>query len=101
LAAEVRFFTVIPCRHKLGKNLPQGLKPSLLWLFTARLKPCPSYKAFFRSLFSQGGAGFQTREKALVCNLRALALVAALGGLQKERAWGNAARKQHFPSGGD
>jgi hypothetical protein len=32
LAAEVRFFTVIPCRHKLGKTyvrVPQGLLKSL------------------------------------------------------------------------
>jgi hypothetical protein len=24
----------------------------LLWFFTARLKPCPSFSVFFRSLFS-------------------------------------------------
>jgi hypothetical protein len=31
----------------------------LLWLFTARLNPCPSYKAFFRSLFSRDVKGEQ------------------------------------------
>jgi hypothetical protein len=37
-AAEVRF---------------QGLKPSLMIARAARLKPCPSYKAFFRRLFGR------------------------------------------------
>ena len=34
---------------KAWKSVPRGLKPSLLRLFTARLKPCPSYKAFSAS----------------------------------------------------
>jgi hypothetical protein len=44
-------------QYKLGKAVPQGLKPSLLWLLTARLtcpgvpwKPCPSFSDFFRKL---------------------------------------------------
>jgi hypothetical protein len=45
-SCEVRFFTVNSVQVQAWKNVPQGLKPSLLWLFTARLKPCPSYKAF-------------------------------------------------------
>jgi hypothetical protein len=45
LAAEVRFSTVISVPVQAWKSVPQGLKPSLLWLFTARLKPCPSFKS--------------------------------------------------------
>jgi hypothetical protein len=33
------------------KTVPQGLKPSLIAYFTARLNACPSYSEFFRSLF--------------------------------------------------
>jgi hypothetical protein len=31
-------------RHFNTEGRKQGLKPSLLWLFTARLKPCPDTK---------------------------------------------------------
>jgi hypothetical protein len=39
------------------ENVPQGLKPSPIAHFTARLKPCPSFSVpssgeFFRNLFS-------------------------------------------------
>ena len=36
------------------KTVPQRLKPSLVALFTARLKPCPSVIEFSRRLFSPG-----------------------------------------------
>jgi hypothetical protein len=43
---------MIPAEER--KNIPQGLKPSIHALVTARLKACPCYKApwieFFRSL---------------------------------------------------
>jgi hypothetical protein len=39
----------------------QGLKPSLVIARAARLKPCPSYKAFFRRLF---------RTCAFLCRMR-------------------------------
>ena len=40
------------------KTVPQGLKPSLLWLFTARLTPCPSCNELPAKLQPLGRNGF-------------------------------------------
>src|SRR5271168_665427 len=50
LAPEVRFSMLVPTRKLSWKTVPQGpqgLKPSPIAYFTARLKPCPSYSVFF------------------------------------------------------
>ena len=51
LAPGVRLFQplIVP------ESVPQRLKPRREHGLAARLKPCPSYKEFFRSLFSPGG----------------------------------------------
>jgi hypothetical protein len=45
--------------------IPQGLKPSLLKLFTARLKPCPSLRLKPCHCKMERSAGLKTRSPGL------------------------------------
>ena len=47
--------------------MPPRAKAQLLWLFTARLKPAPFYKAFFRGLFRCGWEVTDGRKKLYPC----------------------------------
>jgi hypothetical protein len=56
LAPEVRFAPLVL------KTVPQWLKPSLAWPFSARLNPCPSFDSLSQTL--RVGEGFMCQLSA-------------------------------------